>query len=75
VPRVSPSHRIPRPKLRGVVDSVDEGHDTLKVRLSQNRTEEFKVQDGLIFNAVRFGDTVGVTVEKRTIVSGCVRSR
>jgi hypothetical protein len=27
--------------LRGVVDSVDEGHDTLKVRLSQDKTEEF----------------------------------
>ena len=55
--------------LRGVVDSVDEGHDTLKVGLSQDKTEEFKVQDGLIFNAVGFGDTVEVTVEKRTIVS------
>jgi Cu/Ag efflux protein CusF len=59
--------------LRGVVDSVDEGHDTLKVRLSQDKTEEFKVRDGLIFNAVRFGDTIEVTVEqtgeKRTIVS------
>jgi hypothetical protein len=51
----------------------DEGYDTLKVRLSQDKTEEFEVQDGLIFNAVRFGDTVEVTVEKdgekRTIVS------
>jgi len=37
--------------------------------LSQDKTEEFKVQDGLIFNAVGFGDTVEVTVEKRTIVS------
>jgi hypothetical protein len=74
--RVQVTAIAPKPAtetLRGVVDSVDEGHDTLKVRLSQHKTEEFKVQDGLIFNAVRFGDTVEVTVEKtgekRTIVS------
>ena len=74
--RVKATAIAPKPAtatLRGVVDSADEGHDTLKVRLSQDKTEEFKVQDGLIFNAVRFGDTVEVTVEKtgekRTIVS------
>ena len=74
--RVQATAIAPKPAtatLRSVVDSADEGHDTLKVRLSQDKTEEFKVQDGLIFNAVRFGDTVEVTVEKtgekRTIVS------
>ncbi|WP_076867067.1 hypothetical protein [Bradyrhizobium mercantei] len=58
--------------LRGVVDSVDEGSDTLLIRLSPDRTEPFKVQDGLIFNAVRFGDSVAISVQTisgfRTIV-------
>ncbi|MDH2383411.1 hypothetical protein [Bradyrhizobium sp. CER78] len=58
--------------LRGVVDSVDERNDTLMVRLSAGRTEPFKVQDGLIFNAVRFGDPVEISVQTisgfRTIV-------
>ncbi|WP_429024369.1 hypothetical protein [Bradyrhizobium sp. I1.14.4] len=58
--------------LRGVVDSVDEGSDTLLIRLSPGGTEPFKVQDGLIFNAVRFGDPVEISVQNisgfRTIV-------
>ena len=58
--------------LRGVVDSVDERDDTLLIRLSPDRTEPFKVQDGLIFNAVRFGDPVKISVQTisgfRTIV-------
>ncbi|PAY09822.1 hypothetical protein [Bradyrhizobium viridifuturi] len=49
--------------LRGIVDSVDEGNDTLLIRLSADRTEPFKVQDGLIFNAVRFGDPVEISVQ------------
>ena len=58
--------------LRGVVESVDQRHDTLKLRLSPDRAEEFNVQDGLIFNSVRYGDLVELTVKKtsgtRTIV-------
>jgi len=58
--------------LRGVVDSVDQSTDTIKIRLSPVRTEQFKVQDGLIFNAVRFGDAVEFSVQDiagaRTIV-------
>jgi hypothetical protein len=53
--------------LRGVVDSVDQGNDTIKIRLSPDKTEEFKVQDGLIFNSVRFGDPVELSVQ---IISG-----
>ncbi|PDT72409.1 hypothetical protein CO675_35890 [Bradyrhizobium sp. C9] len=49
--------------LRGVVDSVDERNDTLLIRLSAGRTEPFRVQDGLIFNAVRFGDPVEISVQ------------
>ncbi|WP_233475786.1 hypothetical protein [Bradyrhizobium brasilense] len=58
--------------LRGVVDRVDEGNDALLIRLSSDKTESFKVQDGLIFNAVRFGDPVEISVQNiaglRTIV-------
>jgi len=58
--------------LRGVIDSVDQSTDTIKIRLSPVRTEQFKVQDGLIFNAVRFGDAVEFSVQDiagaRTIV-------
>ena len=49
--------------LRGVVDRVDERNDTLMIRLAAGRTEPFKVQDGLIFNAVRFGDPVEISVQ------------
>ena len=58
--------------LRGVVDSVDQRNDTIRIRLSAGTTEPFKVQDGLIFNSVRFGDAVAVSVQNiagfRTIV-------
>jgi hypothetical protein len=58
--------------LRGIVDSVDERSDTITIRLSPERTEPFKVQDGLLFNAVRFGDPVAFSVQTisglRTIV-------
>ncbi|WP_342724848.1 hypothetical protein AAFG07_38750 [Bradyrhizobium sp. B097] len=58
--------------LRGVVDSIDERSDTIRIRLAPDRTEPFKVQDGLLFNAVRFGDPVAFSVQDisgyRTIV-------
>jgi Cu/Ag efflux protein CusF len=49
--------------LRGVVDGIDQRNDTIEIRLSPETKETFKVQDGLIFNAVRHGDQVEVTVE------------
>jgi protein-tyrosine-phosphatase len=53
--------------LRGVVASVDERNDSISVRLQSpskgDTTEDFRVQDGLIFNAVRFGDSIAFTVE------------
>jgi protein-tyrosine-phosphatase/Cu/Ag efflux protein CusF len=53
--------------FRGVVASVDERNDSISIRLQSSATgettEDFKVQDGLIFNAVRFGDAVAFTVE------------
>jgi hypothetical protein len=49
--------------LRGVVAAVDERRDRITVRLSADATTDLKVQDGLLFNAVRYGDQVEVTVE------------
>jgi hypothetical protein len=49
--------------VRGTIDSVDERNDTITIRVSAEGTEQFKVQDGLIFNAVRYGDRVEVTLQ------------
>ena len=49
--------------MSGMVDSVDERNDTIKIRLSSGASQALKVQDGLIFNAVRFGDQVEVSVQ------------
>ena len=54
----------PKPEtLRGVIDSVDQGDDTVSLRLSPQTTEQFRVQDGFVFNSVRYGDEVEVTVQ------------
>jgi hypothetical protein len=62
----------PQEMLQGVVTAVDERDDRIAVRLTPDRTEDFRVQDGLIFNAVHDGDRVELTVETvdgaRTIV-------
>jgi hypothetical protein len=50
--------------VRGTVESVDEAHDTIRIRLSPETSLALKVQDGLIFNAVRFGDQVKVLVRE-----------
>lgn len=59
--------------LNGVVDSIDQRSNVIRLRLSSGAMEQFKVQDGLMFDAVRFGDTVEVVVQSidgfRTIVS------
>ena len=49
--------------ISGIVASIDERNDTIKIRRSPETTVELKVQDGLLFNAVRYGDLVEVTVE------------
>jgi hypothetical protein len=49
--------------LRGVVAAVDERNDRITVRLPSDATADLKVRDGLLFNAVRYGDQVEVTVE------------
>ncbi|MGX9431526.1 MULTISPECIES: hypothetical protein [Bradyrhizobium] len=62
----------PQEKLRGVVAEVDQRHDRITVRLTSLTTADFKVQDGLLFDSVRYGDQVELTVEtingERTIV-------
>jgi Cu/Ag efflux protein CusF len=55
-----------RQSLHGIVDSVDQGNDTIEVHLSPDKTERFRVQDGLVFNAVRCGDQVEITVQNIT---------
>jgi hypothetical protein len=56
----------PKPAIEvisGMVDSVDERNDTIMIRLSSGASQPLKVQDGLIFNGVRFGDQVEVSVQ------------
>jgi len=57
--------------LTGSVTKVDEASGTIAIQPIQGGTvgagsagaaEEFKVQDGLLFNAVKPGDKVSVTV-------------
>jgi hypothetical protein len=59
--------------LHGLIIAVDEKNDRLTVQLMSNATEDFRVQDGLIFNAVHGGDRVEITIESingaKTIVA------
>jgi Cu/Ag efflux protein CusF len=52
--------------MHGIVDGVDQGNDTIKIRLSPDKIEQFRVQDGLVFDSIRFGDEVEITVENIT---------
>jgi len=67
-----PALARPQGTLRGVVAAVDQRNDQITVRLTPVVTEDLKVQDGLIFDSVRYGDEVELTVEtidgKKTIV-------
>ena len=50
--------------LRGTVAETNERNDTLTVQIAPTgRSGDFKVSDGLLFNAVRYGDPVEITVE------------
>ena len=55
----TPSHEV----LQGMITAVDQSNDRISVRLASGPVTDFKVQDGLIFNAVRYGDQVEITVE------------
>lgn len=52
--------------LRGFVTSVDHQSDSISIRVSPRATERFRVQDGLLFDAVRFGDLVEVSGKAST---------
>jgi len=52
-----------RETLRGTVAAVDERNDSITLRLASDVNTRLKVRDGLLFNAVRYGDQVEVTVE------------
>jgi type II secretory pathway component PulC len=61
---VSASNASASETLRGIVASTNERNDTLTIQLpSTGTTSDFKVRDGLIFNSVRYGDPVEITVE------------
>jgi hypothetical protein len=53
----------PQETLQGEVTAVDERHDRITLHLKSDGTVDLKVQDGLIFNSVRDGEDVEVTVE------------
>ena len=53
----------PQEKLQGMVTAVDEQNGRIKVQVDPAAEASFKVQDGLIFNAIHSGDYVEVTVE------------
>jgi protein-tyrosine-phosphatase len=73
VPALAADAAPSKEAVRGVVTTVDERNDQIALRLSNGSIEALKVQDGLVFNAVRFGDQVEITVESidgaRTIVA------
>src|SRR4051812_38912316 len=49
--------------MRGIVASVDQHNDTIAIQLAPEKTEPFRVQDGLLFDSVRYGDQVEITVQ------------
>jgi hypothetical protein len=49
--------------LRGTVASINQHSDMIEIRLSPDKAEQFRVQDGLVFNSVRYGDQVEITVQ------------
>jgi len=53
----------PQEKLRGVITAVDLQNGLIKMRIDPAAEGSFKVQDGIIFNAVQSGDHVEITIE------------
>jgi Cu/Ag efflux protein CusF len=67
------SNAFAQQSLMGTISKVDEANGKIAIQQTQSGTvganpgaaaEEFKVQDGLIFNAVKPGDKVVVTVSE-----------
>ena len=53
----------PRETLQGMITAVDERNDKMAVQVNSGIDSTFKVQDGLILNAVHRGDFIEITVE------------
>jgi protein-tyrosine-phosphatase len=53
----------PRETLQGTITAVDERSGRITVQVDSGTDTDFKVQDGLIFNAVHRGDFVEIAVE------------
>ncbi|UPJ50533.1 hypothetical protein IVB30_03765 [Bradyrhizobium sp. 200] len=49
--------------MRGIVASIDQRDDTIAIQVAPGKTEPFRVQDGLLFDSVRYGDHVEITVQ------------
>jgi Cu/Ag efflux protein CusF len=64
------SSAIAQQSMTGTITKVDEANGKIALQQTQGGTvgassgaaEEFKVQDGLVFNAIKGGDKVAVTV-------------
>lgn len=59
-----------------MIENVDQRNDQISVRLASGggpRIREFKIQDGMLFDAVHYGDHIEFTVQTiegaKTIVS------
>jgi protein-tyrosine-phosphatase len=68
IPTLAALAAHPKQTVRGMVTAIDERNDRITLRLPNDESEDFKVEDfkvrdGLVFNSVRFGDQVEVTVE------------
>jgi Cu/Ag efflux protein CusF len=67
---LSCSGALAQQSMTGTISKVDEAGGKIAIQQSQSGTvgsssgaaEEFKVQDGLVFNAVKPGDKVSFTV-------------
>jgi Cu/Ag efflux protein CusF len=64
------SAAIAQQSMTGTISKVDEANGKVAIQQTQGGTvgassgaaEEFKVQDGLVFNAIKPGDKVTITV-------------
>jgi protein-tyrosine-phosphatase len=57
------AENVTRETLQGAITAIDERNDRVTLRLASDDSSEFRVQDGLIFNAVHPGDRVEITIE------------
>lgn len=61
-PVATPILPVREETIRGTIASIDERNDKVTVRLPSDETTDLKVEDGLLFNALRYGDAVQMTV-------------